>query len=673
MPAVANVAVNIDTRTAAARLKALNGNLRTTNTALKGTAASSAAASKGLAAVGATMAKILGPIVAVTTAVQTVTSSFKVLGEREADLRSLATGLGNLGAAQKDLQKLNKAADELGDATLFRQEDFTKGFALLTSFRNIGVDAYKEVAEQAANVAQANQVDVKTSFMQLAKALQDPARNLSALNRSGIAFTKQQTEQINALMKSGETAQAHAMILGIVEESYNNLARAAGSGFAGRVDELGENFRDFQETLANDLKPAIQTIVVGLKDLFDNAKFVDSVSLAFKTLLFPINAVVKLFQGFGEALKANMSPQTLEAINGAWTKIVSILQAGFKDGEQFFRIIGRIAGLLTTVFVSPVEAVIGIFKKISTWWSNYMKPELDETWKEMGDNLKEKFGAPINWIKEKWTGMVDHFKSEITKFWDNLPEAVKNFFAWIGQGTEQVLRITVGGTKSEDTGPTSPTVPEGGGGKKPPSEDAKKYATVLDVIKDKWGQITDIVAGGLTNAVMGLIDGTKSLGESLAGIAKSLASMFLQAGFKSMLSGVFQAEGGYNGGSFKAFAKGGLVSSPTIGLVGEAGEDEYIIPASKMSGAMDRYSAGARGQAVIPGGGTVASGSGVSSTPTVVNYTGPVLSFNSEAYVPKSAIPEIINSAARRGAQEGQSKVFSQLKNSRSQRSRVGL
>ena len=73
---------------------------------------------------------------------------------------------------------------------------------------------------------------------------------------------------------------------------------------------------------------------------------------------------------------------------------------------------------------------------------------------------------------------------------------------------------------------------------------------------------------------------------------------------------------------------------------------------------MERYSAGARGQGVIPGGGTVASGSGVSSAPTTVNYTGPVLSFNSEAYVPKSAIPEIINSAARRGAQEGESKVM---------------
>ena len=195
-------------------------------------------------------------------------------------------------------------------------------------------------------------------------------------------------------------------------------------------------------------------------------------------------------------------------------------------------------------------------------------------------------------------------------------------------------------------------------------------------VKVKWEQIRETIASGLTSAVQGLIDGTKTLGESLAGIAKSIGSMYLKAAFMNILPGLptaTGAEGGHWGGGFKAFAKGGLVSSPTIGLIGEAGEDEYVIPASKMQGAMDRYSSGARGQAVIPGSGTVASGSGVSSTPTVVNYTGPVLSFNSEAYVPKSAIPEIINSAARRGAQEGQSKVFSQLKNSRSQRSRVGL
>jgi len=217
---------------------------------------------------------------------------------------------------------------------------------------------------------------------------------------------------------------------------------------------------------------------------------------------------------------------------------------------------------------------------------------------------------------------------------------------------------------------------------------------------EMWNQIKDTIAGGLTNAIMGLIDRTKTLAESLAGILKQIAQILIQKAIMSAIDKIpwGGAEGGVTTGSLglgandlggytnttaaqgaywtngiKPFATGGLVTRPTIGLVGEAGEDEYIIPSSKMQGAMERYSAGARGQGVIPGGGTVASGSGVSSTPTVVNYTGPVLSFDSEAYVPKSAIPEIINSAARRGAQEGESKVFSKLKNSRSQRSRVGM
>ena len=101
-------------------------------------------------------------------------------------------GLTNLGASSIQLKQLQEVADRFGKTTLFNQEDFTRGFNLLTSFRNIGVDSYERVAQAAADIAQVNQVDVSTSFMQLAKALQDPERNLSNLNRSGIAFTKQQ-------------------------------------------------------------------------------------------------------------------------------------------------------------------------------------------------------------------------------------------------------------------------------------------------------------------------------------------------------------------------------------------------------------------------------------------------------------------------------------------------
>ena len=188
-------------------------------------------------------------------------------------------------------------------------------------------------------------------------------------------------------------------------------------------------------------------------------------------------------------------------------------------------------------------------------------------------------------------------------------------------------------------------------------------------------EIANLLANETTNAVMGLIEGTKTLSESLSGIARQLASLFLNRAFGAFFGNIFGGEqGGYlRSGSFKAFQYGGVVSSPTLGMIGEGGEPEYVIPSSKMDGAMARYSAGARGGAVIPGGsgasGTVAGSSGN----TIVEYTGPVLNFNGDEYVPKDSVPRIISAAAQQGASMGQAKVMSTLKNSRSQRSKIGI
>jgi hypothetical protein len=187
--------------------------------------------------------------------------------------------------------------------------------------------------------------------------------------------------------------------------------------------------------------------------------------------------------------------------------------------------------------------------------------------------------------------------------------------------------------------------------------------------KDTLENIKTTIKDGLTDAIMGLIDGTKSLGESLAGIAKQIATMALRTAIGNILP---FAEGGYASGGFKAFASGGVVTKPTLGLIGEASEDEYVIPASKMAQSMQRYSAGARGDAVIPGTGQSSSG-GASGSSTTVNYSGPILNFNSEEFVPKSAVGQIINSAASKGAAAGEARTMSTLRNSRGSRSRIGI
>jgi SLT domain-containing protein len=76
------------------------------------------------------------------------------------------------------------------------------------------------------------------------------------------------------------------------------------------------------------------------------------------------------------------------------------------------------------------------------------------------------------------------------------------------------------------------------------------------------------------------------------------------------------------------FAKGGVVDSPTLAMVGEGGEREYIIPESKMARASANYLGGMRGNAAIP-----SQGSSRSSSPMIQIQTGPVLQQNNQQYV----------------------------------------
>jgi len=73
-----------------------------------------------------------------------------------------------------------------------------------------------------------------------------------------------------------------------------------------------------------------------------------------------------------------------------------------------------------------------------------------------------------------------------------------------------------------------------------------------------------------------------------------------------------------------AFAEGGYVTKPTLGLLREKGENEYIVPESKMAAASSRFLGGARGASVIPSSSSSGAANGISPIQIAIT-TGPVM------------------------------------------------
>lgn len=183
-----------------------------------------------------------------------------------------------------------------------------------------------------------------------------------------------------------------------------------------------------------------------------------------------------------------------------------------------------------------------------------------------------------------------------------------------------------------------------------------------------------IIAQQITMVILGTI--LKALG-----IGVGLGSMGGGGGFGSFTGGSFGVEqvGQFSGGPLAAgitpFAEGGFVTGPTQALIGENGESEYVIPASKMSAAMARYSAGARGSSVIPAEGESGTMGGIATAtmPSTIDVRYTVERINSVDYVTADQFQRGMSQAAAQGAKQGEQATLRRLQQSRSTRSRLGM
>lgn len=268
--AESNVKLRVDAREAVSALNQTNNASKQLNQTLNTTSKRAGTATANIQRFGISFRSVVGPMVALTGALTLANRSLNTFGKRQADLQVLAAQLERIGAGgSKQLNELRAAADRLGDATLFSQDDFIESFNILSSFRAIAVESFTEVSSVAADIAQVMGSDVKSATVQLAKALEDPKRGLTALSRSGITFNEAQTETIKKLVDSNKLLDAQALILETIKGQYEGAGTAAGEGFAGALDLLSENAADAAEALGKVLEPAATDAANALAGLLE--------------------------------------------------------------------------------------------------------------------------------------------------------------------------------------------------------------------------------------------------------------------------------------------------------------------------------------------------------------------------------------------------------------------
>jgi DNA repair exonuclease SbcCD ATPase subunit len=200
------------------------------------------------------------------------------------------------------LDQLKEKATQFQKETLFGDEEImTDLTSVLLTFTSITGDAFDRAQQAALDLSTRLGQDLKSSAVQLGKALNDPVKGVTALRRVGVSFTQSQMDQIKTLQASGKLYEAQTIILNELNTEFGGSAKAAAAADGG-LTQLANAWGDVKEVIGQTLIDAIKPSVAALRDFFLNLKpetiknFVSSIGTLI-SVLFKVGKAYLTYRG----------------------------------------------------------------------------------------------------------------------------------------------------------------------------------------------------------------------------------------------------------------------------------------------------------------------------------------------------------------------------------------
>jgi hypothetical protein len=486
----------------------------------------------------------------------------KAIAQVEAGLKSTGNTAG------KTSIELQKMASDLQKKTLFGDEEILKNAtAQLLTFTNIAGEQFDKTQAIALDLATRIDGDLKSASIMLGKALNDPVANLSALSRAGIQFSTDQKETIKSLVETNRLADAQTIILAELEKQYGGSAEAARKVGLGPLQALGmalsDVSEDFGELITNNIEP-----LTGLLE-----KLIDKLNKLTKTQ------------------KENILKW------GAITAAVG----------PFLILIGKT--FTSIAFLIPIIVRLGgAFKKLSILMFNLIKKNpwllLATGIAAIGVAVADTLGA-----FDKWLGTEDEVQEETNKTTDTINEL-----------NEALLNVDKTITKVNKNKPSilpdlkfTPTQPLG----EFMSPISEQFTEEMSLATEQFGEfgenlifvsekqkelngITQLYGDVLFESMMTAANSQEGFFSSfIENIKKAVKQLLIQLAVMTAINILLGGKGMTIGKAFTAaktsilgLASGGLVTGPTMALVGEgagttASNPEVVAPLDKLKGMLN--------------------------------------------------------------------------------------
>lgn len=286
-----------------------------------------------------------------------VTATKTAIQYREAAAQ-VEQGLKTMGdASGKTFTQLEADAKRLEKTSLFtRQDIFEKVTANMLTFGNVSGEVFDRAQQAALDLSQRLGQDLKSSTIQIGKALNDPIAGISALSRVGVQFTDDQKAMIKGMVEAGDVAGAQAQILAELERQYKGSAQAAQDAAPG--DEVMDAWNEMKlvlgeiivnvlppltEMLAkvierfNNLSPRMQKIIVVGGAL---VAALGPVIAAFGSVIVPIGMLISKIA----ILMATGGLPALIAAVAAFAAPLAIMTAGVLAAKAAFDVFSPLLG-----------------------------------------------------------------------------------------------------------------------------------------------------------------------------------------------------------------------------------------------------------------------------------------------------------------------------------------